>query len=243
MLRQGGLFPMAYFEWFSQHIHDVNLFSITLRLGLALFFGGIVGIERGANKHQAGLRTHVLVCIGATLAMLTDQYIFQNMTSTADPARLGAQVISGIGFLGAGLILVTSRSKVKGLTTAAGLWASACIGLALGIGFYSGAIIAGILVFAALALLPHVENYFYDRSRVMDLFLELDSMPSLRALLTEMRKQDIKISETHIAQSNTIVPEGYSMNISMRIPKKISHSQVVQQLSAEDGVILVEELE
>lgn len=208
-----------------------------------MIFGGVIGIERGANKHQAGLRTHVLVCVGATLAMLTDQYIFQTMTPAADPARLGAQVISGIGFLGAGLILVTSRNKVKGLTTAAGLWASACIGLALGIGFYSGAIIASALVFIALALLPRVENYFYDRSRVMDLFLEIDSMQSLRALLAELRKQDVKITGTHIAQSNTVVPDGYSMNISMRIPKKITHSQVVQQLSAEDGVILVEELE
>ena len=234
---------MTYLYWFSQHIHDVNFFSVTLRLVLALIFGGVIGIERGANKHQAGLRTHVLVCVGATLAMLTDQYIFQTMTPAADPARLGAQVISGIGFLGAGLILVTSRNKVKGLTTAAGLWASACIGLALGIGFYSGAIIASALVFIALALLPRVENYFYDRSRVMDLFLEIDSMQSLRALLAELRKQDVKITGTHIAQSNTVVPDGYSMNISMRIPKKITHSQVVQQLSAEDGVILVEELE
>ena len=105
-------------EW----IYDVNLGSVALRLILAVLFGGVVGLERGTNKHQAGLRTHILVCLGATLAMMTNAYIFENLAPNADPARLGAQVISGIGFLGAGLILVTSRNKVKELTTAAGLW-------------------------------------------------------------------------------------------------------------------------
>ena len=124
-------------------LYNVNIYSITLRLGLAVLFGGIIGLERGANKHQAGIRTHILVCVGAALAMLTNQYIFESITTVTDPTRMGAQVISGIGFLGAGMILVTSRNKVKGLTTAAGLWASACAGLALGIGFYAGALIAG----------------------------------------------------------------------------------------------------
>ena len=140
-------------EW----IYDVNLGSVALRLILAVLFGGVVGLERGTNKHQAGLRTHILVCLGATLAMMTNAYIFENLAPNADPARLGAQVISGIGFLGAGLILVTSRNMVKGLTTAAGLWASACIGIALGIGFYAGALNAGQLFLVVLALRPKLE--------------------------------------------------------------------------------------
>ena len=114
--------------------------------------------------------------------MMTNAYIFENLAPNADPARLGAQVISGIGFLGAGLILVTSRNKVKGLTTAAGLWASACIGLALGIGFYAGALIAGTLVFVVLALLPKLEVYFYNRSRVMEIYAEVDSMANMRGV-------------------------------------------------------------
>ncbi len=226
-------------EW----IYDINLGSVALRLILAVLFGGIVGLERGANKHQAGLRTHILVCLGATLAMLTNAYIFQSISSASDPARLGAQVISGIGFLGAGLILVTSRNKVKGLTTAAGLWASACIGLALGIGFYAGALVAGALVFIVLALLPRVEVYFYNRSRLMELFIEVDSMGAMREFLSAVRNKSIIIIETHVNKSDAIVSEGYSLHLSIRIPKKISHVEIVEYLSSLPGVFLVEELE
>ncbi len=226
-------------EW----MYDINLASITLRLTLALLFGGAVGLERGANKHQAGLRTHILVCIGAALAMLTNSYIFETIAPMSDPGRLGAQVISGIGFLGAGLILVTSRNKVKGLTTAAGLWASACIGLALGIGFYSGAIIAGVFVFIVLAALPKVEVYFYNRSRLMELFIEVDSMTNMREFLSSVRSHNILITETHVNKSETIVSEGYSLHLSIRIPKKITHIEVIELLSALPGVFLVEELE
>ena len=224
-------------------LYEINIYSIALRLFLALLFGGIIGLERGANKHQAGLRTHILVCIGATLAMLTNHYIFESITENTDPARLGAQVISGIGFLGAGLILVTSRNKVKGLTTAAGLWASACIGLALGIGFYSGAIVAGVLVFIVLALLPRVEVYFYNRSRLMSLYIELDSMNNMREFLNVVRNQNFIISETQVNRSDSIVPDGYSLNLTLRIPKKITHIQVIQCLSEINGVFLVEEYE
>ena len=119
--------------------YDLSIFSITFRLLTATLAGGIIGLERGANRHPAGFRTHILVCLGATLAMLTNQYIIEILGIPSDPARLGAQVITGVGFLGVGTIFVTGRSKIKGLTTAAGLWASASLGLAIGIGFYSGA--------------------------------------------------------------------------------------------------------
>jgi putative Mg2+ transporter-C (MgtC) family protein len=224
-------------------MYEVNLYSITLRLVLAVFLGGIIGLERGRNKHQAGLRTHILVCVGATLAMLTNDYIFEEITQLADPARLGAQVISGIGFLGAGLILVTSRNKVKGLTTAAGLWASACTGLALGIGFYSGAIIASILVFLSLSLLPKVEVYFYNHSRIMNLFIEVESIQHVKTFLASLRQQEIIPLETQINQSSAIVEHGYGIYLSIRIPKKISHDQVVQSLADREGILLVEELE
>ena len=159
--------------------YDLNIFSVTLRTLLALIFGGIIGLERGSNRHPAGFRTHILVCVGAALAMMTNQFIVEEF-GTSDPARLGAQVITGVGFLGVGTILVTGRYKIKGLTTAAGLWASACLGLAIGIGFYSGAIIAAVIIFASLSLLPKVENYFYRRSRVLDLYIEVDTLEDFK---------------------------------------------------------------
>lgn len=226
-------------EW----IYDVNIASAILRLSLAFLFGGIVGLERGANKHQAGLRTHILVCVGACLAMLTNLYMHFEISFRSDPGRLGAQVISGIGFLGVGLILITSKNKVKGLTTAAGLWASACIGLALGAGFYIGGILAGFFVFISLAFLPRLEMFFYNRSRIMSIFVELDSMNSVRGFMSQVRRWDFIITQTHITKSESIVPDGYSLDMFLRIPKKITHVEVIEQLSALPGVYLVEEFE
>ncbi|NLY70123.1 MAG: MgtC/SapB family protein [Clostridiales bacterium] len=224
-------------------LYELNTFSIFLRLILAVILGGIIGLERGANKHQAGLRTHILVCVGATLAMLTNQYIHEFISSNADPGRLGAQVVSGIGFLGAGLILVTSRNKVKGLTTAAGLWASACTGLALGIGFYSAALAAGILVSIVIAVLPKLEVYFYNRSRVLNLYVELDSMNSLKEFLSMVRKTSCRILETNISKSDSVDKGGYSLYLSIRINKRTTHDEAIQYLSTGKGVYLVEELD
>ena len=120
-------------------------------------------------------------CIGATLAMMTDQFMLQTF-GTGDPARLAAQVITGVGFLGVGTIIITGKNKIRGLTTAAGLWSAACLGLALGIGFYSGAVIAAIVIFISLALLPKLENYFYRRSRVMDIYIEVDTVENFRKI-------------------------------------------------------------
>ena len=115
-------------------LREVTLWAVCLRLLTAFLFGGIIGMERGLKNRPAGLRTYMLVCVGSCLIMLTNQYLYQ-VTQTGDPMRLGAQVVSGIGFLGAGTIIVTKRNQIKGLTTAAGLWACAGVGLSLGVGF------------------------------------------------------------------------------------------------------------
>ena len=147
-----------------------NVLWITLlRLAVAMFCGGAIGLERGKKRRPAGFRTHMLVCIGATLAMLVSQYLSMMETTfwaalvspnapKTDLSRLGAQVINGIGFLGAGTIIVTGRQEVKGLTTAAGLWASACMGLAIGAGFVE-------LAFFAL------QTLLIQRSTVHNIFL------------------------------------------------------------------------
>ena len=127
-------------------LFEINALSIFIRLFLAALFGGIIGIERTTKKHAAGLRTYILVAIGACMIMLTNLFIVETF-ETGDIGRMGAQVISGIGFLGAGTIIITSRNRIKGLTTAAALWACAAMGLALGIGFYALALIGFIIIF------------------------------------------------------------------------------------------------
>ena len=137
-------------EWLSsalEYLRGANLAATAFRLFLAMLFGGIIGLERGRRRRPAGFRTHILVCMGAALAMNISQYVAVTLGQTTDVSRLGAQVINGIGFLGAGTILVTGRQQVKGLTTAAGLWASACTGLAVGAGFYECVLIAFAMIF------------------------------------------------------------------------------------------------
>lgn len=225
------------------YFYNINIFSVTLRLFLAVVFGGVIGLQRGATKHPAGFRTHILVCMGAALAMLTNQYIFESISNIGDPARMGAQVITGVGFLGVGTILVTSGGqKIKGLTTAAGLWASACIGLSLGIGFYSGAVIAGILVFSALTFLKRLEIYFYDLSRVLDLYVELESLSELKEYQSFVRSQGIQIHSSYLSKTGAINSGGIGFHMTIKIPKGMKHSDAIVLLGNREGIYLIEEM-
>ncbi|MBQ9863557.1 MAG: MgtC/SapB family protein, partial [Lachnospiraceae bacterium] len=138
-------------------IHEVTHLAIVVRILVSVVLGGIIGLERGLKNRPAGLRTYMLVCVGSCLIMLTNQYIYQ-MYNVGDPVRMGAQVVSGIGFLGAGTIVVTRRNQIKGLTTAAGLWASAAVGLAVGIGLYEAAILGGAAIFLVLSIIHRWDN-------------------------------------------------------------------------------------
>jgi len=124
-----------------EFIHGWSMGSMIVRLLLAMAAGMLVGVDRERKNRGAGMKTHVLVCIGAALAMMTSEYIYHEFPDArADMARIGAQVVSGVGFLGVGTIMVTGKNQIRGLTTAAGLWASACAGIAIGIGFVEGAL-------------------------------------------------------------------------------------------------------
>ena len=133
-------------------VRELTVTDIFLRVLIALVVGGIICMERGMKNHPAGLRTYMLVCVGACVVMLTNQYAYQ-VYQVGDPVRMGAQVVSGIGCLGAGTIIVTAHNQIKGLTTAEGLWTAAGIGLAIGIGLYEVAIAAGLAVFVILTIL------------------------------------------------------------------------------------------
>ena len=139
-------------------LRDVTLASVTTRMLLAVLCGGLIGIERAYKRRPAGFRTHILICLGAAITTLTSQFLYLNLHYYTDMARLGAQVVAGIGFIGAGTIIVTRQHRVKGLTTAAGLWASAIIGLALGGGFYEGALLTTVLVLVAESFLSRLDT-------------------------------------------------------------------------------------
>ncbi len=220
--------------------YQFNIISITTRLLLAILCGGILGIERGRKRHPAGFRTYMLVCMGATLVMITNQYMVMQYPQ-ADPARLGAQVISGIGFLGAGTIIVTGRNKVRGLTTAAGLWAVACIGLAIGIGFYSGAIIGSILTFIIVAALQNVDDKVISTATIMNLYIELTNLGVLAGFLNYVKENELKISDMEINHDKAIANERIGILVTMRSLKKRTHVEILEILSKAEGVTYIEE--
>lgn len=221
--------------------YDINIISVTIRLVLAVIIGGIIGLERGANNHAAGFRTHILVCVGAALVMVTNEYICQ-FNELADPARLGAQVITGVGFLGAGTIMVTGHNKVKGLTTAAGLWASACLGLAIGIGFYEGALVAAILIFVSLALLPKVETFFFNLSRSIDLYIEIDSVEHFKEFIKYTKTLDTKSCKIRVHHEGAGIPGAVGFTLSMTLEKGTDVKKIEASIKEFEGVYLTEDM-
>ena len=167
-----------------EYFIEFNWVSVIVRIMLAVILGGIIGSERGKNGSPAGLRTHILVCVGAAMTALISVYIAQ-IGSSGDIGRIPAQVISGIGFLGAGMIIVKKNNVITGLTTAAGMWATATIGIALGYGFYLGALIAtGACIFTA-AFLTRLER---RRKKSMHLYAEICQAESAGSITDEIRK-------------------------------------------------------
>ena len=166
-------------------IRDMTFWAILARLTLAVVCGGLIGAEREIKRRPAGFRTHILICLGSAITTLTSQYLlFQHLYN--DIARLGAQVISGIGFVGAGTIIVTRDKRVKGLTTAAGLWAAAIIGLVCGAGYVECAIFA-----SAVVLLVEV---------VLVLYIEYAHAVCMESVLALLRERSIRIDNLEISR-------------------------------------------
>lgn len=172
----------------SELLHEMNCLSIGVRIFLAVILGGVIGMNRGKHGRAAGTRTHILVCLGAAVTTMLGFYTADVLGFSNDPLRLGAQVISGIGFLGVGTIMIRNHSQVTGLTTAAGLWTTACIGLAIGSGFYVAAILAFAAVILTFTLLSHLERKLVSRDRGA-YYIELKSIEKARQFYDEMHER------------------------------------------------------
>ena len=222
-------------------IREVTYLAVVLRICAAVLVGGLLGLERGMKNRAAGLRTYMLVCAGACIIMLTNQYIYQSYGS-GDPVRMGAQVVSGIGFLGAGTIIVTRRSQIKGLTTAAGLWAAAGVGLALGIGFYEAAIVGALAIFTIMTLLQKMDDRMHRKNRVLEVYLELSSEISLGDFLRQVRLQEIEISDVQREQDSDADADTRAYIALMKTKKRSDHLDIVEKLQNIPGVVYLEEL-
>lgn len=178
-------------------VWQISHLDLTLRMVLAVVLGGLIGLEREWSNHAAGFRTHILVCLGSASIMLLSIYGFSEFVDEPnvrmDPARLAAQVISGIGFLGAGAI-IRNGSSITGLTTAASVWVVAAIGLSVGAGFYYASILVTFLVLVSLFILNKFEKLLLRHRRNMEVLIKIYDRPgSLGRIATKFGEQGIQI--------------------------------------------------
>ena len=221
---------------------SVTTAAVILRLILAAVFGGVIGFERESTKKPAGLRTHMLICIGAALVMLTGQYIYETVAPGTDPARLGAQVVSGIGFLGIGTIIVIGRQHVRGLTTAAGLWASACMGLVIGIRFYTAAAVGGVLIFLVSTVLQKLDGYISKFSRTLNLYFEIDHSAGVIPLQELISSRYAKIQDMVMTYEHRVNPDTVGLIFYLKLKEKTEHMKIITELMNADGVKFVQEV-
>ena len=219
---------------------EVTYLAVALRIALAVICGGALGLERGLKHRPAGMRTYMLVCVGACLIMLTNQYLFQ-VTKVGDPMRLGAQMVSGIGFLGAGTIVVTRYNRIKGLTTAAGLWSAAGVGLALGVGFYEAALVAGFAIFVVMTLLQRWDDNLHSKTRAVEIYVELTEGITVGSFIQKLRDFDLQVSNIQMEQSAT-ENNSRGMIATLKAKKRIKHEELMEKIRQINGVQYLEEL-
>lgn len=220
-------------------LRDLTLAAVVVRMTLAVICGGIIGMERSLNRHPAGFRTHILVCLGAAMTMLTSQYLYLYLHLYTDMARLGAQVIAGIGFLGAGTIII-NRQRIKGLTTAAGLWAAAIIGLAVGAGFYEGAILTTVLVELVATLFLQLEKRVIAKTSNVHIFLEYEKAEALEKVLDFCHSCEIQVMNLEVSRGK----EPANMTIALlavRLARGMKSEEAIKGMLSVDGVVMAEE--
>ena len=236
-----------------EYLRELNMVSVTLRLALAMLSGGMIGLERGRKRRPAGCRTYMLVCLGAALTMLLSQYesamistqwasLAEDIGLRTDVSRFGAQVINGIGFLGAGTIIVTGRQQVKGLTTAAGLWASACMGLAVGAGFYECIVLAFILIFLCIRIFPIIDNFIQENAKIMNIYVEFESLDNIGTIINRIKKQDVQIFDVDIARGQEKRSRNPSAVFSVHLNQRKTHTQILSSLSDINCIYVIEEI-
>ncbi len=229
------------------YFQDFTLATVAFRVVLAVLLGGLLGIERQRKNSPAGLRTNILVCIGACMVMMTNQYINMVYENAGDPSRMGAQVVSGIGFLGAGSIIVTGRNQIKGITTAACLWTSACCGLAVGIGFYEGAVMGVAAILLVVTTLTKMDKLIRKKSKYLDVYIEYKTEKySFSKYIKYIREHGFNIVNIQTAHD---MPDGVQAGtgrtgyiLTLESLEKRTHGEMMEILLKEIGVRYLQEL-
>ncbi len=225
-----------------ENLRGISMQALLIKTVLALLIGGVLGIERGRKRRPAGFRTFMLVCFGSMVVMTTNMYVFSYL-KVSDPVRLGAQVVSGIGFLGGGMIITNSnKNQVSGITTAASLWTAACLGLAIGVGFYELAVIGFFAVLLINSWLQTLENYLLMNSRIIRLYVEYDSSQPISNLVDFSRNNRYDVLDLQIKRSRQNI-EITTIVLLLRSEVKRSHDEIIHSWQIIEGVQFIEEIE
>lgn len=220
-------------------LREFNFLTIFIRLVLAALFGGFIGLERGRQRRAAGLRTHILVCIGAALTAMVGFYARDILNiANSDPLRVSAQVISGIGFLGVGTIMTKGRFQIVGLTTAAGLWVTAAIGLSIGAGFYEGGIVAFLISAFTVMVLNKIERRILEHRSIYGVYVEINKDSAVRKCMEYLKStyhaHDIQVT---VPRSGTSGNVGIELSIIKSKREKIELEEIIEELQKQDYVV------
>ena len=223
-------------------LRDITLLSVAVRMLLAVLCGGAIGIEREYKRRPAGFRTHILICLGAAMVSLTSEFLFLYMKYYLDISRMSAAVASGIGFIGAGTIIVTRRQRVKGLTTAAGLWVAAIIGIAIGSGFYEGGILATVFIMLAELVFSRIEYRVLENVPEINLYMEYEDKHCLDDVLQLYRSCNIKVLNIQITRSAENGEHNACAIFTLRLPRSCGVEKLLTLVGRREGIVSVEEL-
>lgn len=224
-------------KWFSM-LTDFNIISIVVRIFLAMLLGGFIGLEREKSKRPAGFRTHILVCVGSCMTALIGLFVWMEFGHTADPMRISAQVISGIGFLGVGTILVKEHDHITGLTTAAGLWTTAAIGIACGYGFYMGALIGTLAVAITAAILFKFEARGRKKNRKYTIYMEVQGTDLLNEYI-DWLVQEWKAKNVLVVSPRTAIAGNVGLEVVLPFVGNEDGKEVLEKLRKKEGVLFV----
>jgi len=219
---------------------EITLISVIIRMLTAFALGALIGVEREIKKKSAGIKTHTLICIGAAMTTMTSQFLVFNLQLNTDIARLGAQVVAGIGFIGAGIIYISRGRRVKGLTTAAGIWLCAIIGLCVGAGYYEAGIIATVLELIIEWGVGYIEKKYFRGTVTEELYIEYEDEHALAKVKAYFGDLDIRIISIK-------VPEGskhrdhFEVEYEISLQRKITLPEVIEDIDKMKGIIAVEE--
>lgn len=236
---------MNMLDYLPVEIYELSAFTITFRIVLAMFIGGLIGTERDIKNRSAGIRTHMLVCLGATVVMLTNQYVAETYPDSGiDITRMGAQVVNGIGFLGAGTILVTSHNRIRGLTTAAGLWAAATLGLAIGIGFYELALIGGFAILFIVIFLRPFKQFVQDQTEPSHFTLLIYTVDGIEKFLEFTADEEVKLVNMSIENEHNLEGKmsGVIIKVTIELSQEMQKEEFIEHLQVVEGINHVVEI-